>query len=151
MKNLVVLLVGLPLAFGCGAPDEDDLGAPRAGVVRGVVDYAGTIEGPLRVAVFPSFPPRGAPLAVQVIEEPLFPQPYEIAGVPPGRWFVLAILDRDRADGERFHPTIDPGGAVGRFEAPASVLVDGVLGAEGQDIELVDPDPSSPWASGHYR
>ncbi len=139
------------LLIGCSAAGEPEPSVPRAGVLRGVVDYAGEVRGPLRIGVFSSFPPRGAPAAQVEIADPVFPQAYEVHGVPPGRSFVLAIIDRDPADGDRFHPSIDPGGAVGRYEAPESVVVDAETGAEGQDIVLVDPSDGSPWAVGRYR
>jgi hypothetical protein len=138
-------------AIGCSAAGEPEPSVPRAGVVRGVVDYAGDLDGPLRIGVFASFPPRGRPMTSVEIGEPVFPQAYEIRGVPPGRWFVLAVVDRDPTDGDRYHPSIDPGGAVGRYEAPESVVVDADIGADGQDIVLVDPSANSPWAQGRYR
>lgn len=127
-----ICLVALCLA--CGPPGED--GDPLA--VRGVVHYEGSVLGPLDVAVFATFPPRGAPFARTRFEEPAFPQPWEIRDVPPGRWFVLAIVDADPADGDRYHPEIDAGGAFGRLDAPAPVAVD-LWGAQGVDLDLVDP------------
>jgi hypothetical protein len=100
---------------GLSCVGADDSAEPiGASVVSGVVRYEGSMQGPLRVGIFTSFPPRGAPIASVEIASPSYPQPYEIRGVPPGRYFVLAIVDTDPADGDRYHPTRDPGGAVGR-------------------------------------
>lgn len=146
MRNIAlsVALVG----FSCvGADDSaDEVGA---GVVRGVVRYDGSMEGPLRVGVFTSFPPRGAPIASVEIALPVYPQSYEIRGVPPGRFFVLAIVDTDPADGDRYHPTRDPGGAVGQYDDPRGVIVD-PAGTPPADIDLVDPRALSPWGP-RYR
>ncbi|MBI2893370.1 MAG: hypothetical protein HYY06_07440 [Deltaproteobacteria bacterium] len=146
MKHLASCVV-LAVMSCVGA---DDAAEPvGAGVVRGVVRYDGSMQGPLRVGVFTSFPPRGAPIASVEISSPTYPETYEVPGVPPGRYFVLAIVDTDPSDGDRYHPTRDPGGAVGRYDDPWSVVVD-PAGTPAQDIELVDPRALSPWGS-RYR
>lgn len=85
------------------------------------------------------------------IESPRFPQAYEIHGVPPGDYYVLAIIDSFENDGHRYHPNVDPGGAYGRYEAPSSVELRTVNQLESIDIELVDPSDSSPWARQGYE
>lgn len=147
-RTLAMLALGAALAaVGCM---ESASSAGSQPAVRGVVDYDGPLEGPLTVAVFTSFPPRGQPFAQQKFENPSFPQPYEIYGVPSGRYFVLAIIDADTGDGDRFNPLRDPGGAFGTFESPVAVTVDTTLATAGLDFDLVDPSPQSPHA-GAYR
>lgn len=116
-----------------------------AGTVSGVIDYDGREPGPLRVAVFPSFPPRGAPVAEVVIEAPVFPQAYAVHGVPPGRYFVLALVDTNVDDGDRYRPRVDPGGTFGAYRSPASISIDTSGATSGIDIDLVAPAPGSPW------
>lgn len=144
----ILLLASTGLPASCGPPSTLPEGSAVA--VRGVVRYAGRLSGPLRVAVYPSFPPRGAPMAQQVFDRPAFPQPFEIAGVPGGRYFVLAIVDTDVQDGDRFHPTRDPGGAYGGYATPLALAVDAASGARGADVDLVDPSDAPPWPA-HYR
>lgn len=119
--------------------------AQAAGTVTGVIEYAGREAGPLRVAVFASFPPRGAPVAEVVIEDPVFPQAYAVHGVPPGRYFVLALVDTNVDDGDRYRPRVDPGGTFGAYRSPASITVETSGAASGIDIGLVAPAPGSPW------
>ncbi len=116
-----------------------------AGTVTGTIEYAGAEVGTLRVAVFSSFPPRGAPVAEVAIEAPSFPQPYTIRGVPPGRYFVLALIDTNVDDGDRYRPRVDPGGTFGPYRSPAAITLQPTRAAGGVDIELVAPTPSSPW------
>ena len=132
---------------GCYGGSSTALDPPA---LRGIIDYEGDIEGALEVAVFPNFPPRGAPLAHTRIDAPVFPQAYEINGIPPGRYYVLAIVDADASDGDRFRPSMDPGGAFGTFAAPVSIFIDPHVDATPVHIELLDPSDTSPWA-GSYR
>ncbi len=146
MKKLPLLAL---LMCSCGS--SADGGAPLGvgNTVQGVVRYDGALQGPLRVAVFPSFPPRGAPLAEQWFDAPTYPQAYELTNVPAGRWFVLAIVDADVDDGDRFHPLRDAGGAFGSYLAPQAVSITAQVGAQAVDVSLVDPTPSSPWGGYH--
>lgn len=134
-----VLSLGILAALACAQGPPGDPGPASAGVVRGVVSYDGVLGGPLVVGVFASFPPRGAPIAKSVIAEPRFPEAYEVRGVPPGRWFVLALIDTDPADGDRYRATRDAGGAYGDYASPWSLAVDASAGASGVDIDLLDP------------
>lgn len=147
MKKLIP--VALLLLAACGT--SSDGGAPLGvgNTVKGVVNYDGAVTGPLRVAVFPSFPPRGAPLAEQWFDAPAYPQAYELTNVPAGRWFVLAIVDADPDDGDRFHPLTDAGGAFGSYLAPQAVSITAQVGAQAVDVSLVDPSPTSPWGRYH--
>lgn len=119
--------------------------AEPAGTVVGVVDFDGATPGVLRVAAWGAFPPVGPPLAEVAIDEPSFPQPYQLRGLPPGRYFVLAIVDVDPEDGDRYHPRVDPGGTFGRYDSPAAVTTTATAPTFGVDIHLVAPAPGSPW------
>ena len=124
---------------GTAPPDE------AVGTVSGVVSYGGGETGILRVAVFSSFPPRGTPVAEVAIDDPTFPQAYQVLGLPPGRYFVLAIVDTDPADGDRYRPAFDPGGAFGWYDSPASITVSATGATPDVDIGLAAPAPGSPW------
>ena len=115
------------------------------GLLRGVIEYTGTHTGPLRVGVFPTFPPRGRPFVMQTIDHPVFPQTYELRGVPEGRWFVLALVDTNLENGDRYRAAEDPGGAFGAYSLPLPVSVGPTQGADAVDVELVDPSTSSPY------
>ncbi len=134
--------LGMLLALlGCAS------GTSGSAAVEGVVRYDGRVQGPLRVAVFASFPPRGAPLAEVTIENPRYPQPYAVTGVPPGRVFVLAIVDADVDDGDGYRPEVDAGGAFGGYDRPLAVTVESGR-AENVDLTLLDPHARSPWSYG---
>jgi hypothetical protein len=137
------LIAQLSLLTACTA-GSPPLGQ-TAGTVSGVIDYAGAEPGALRVAVFASFPPRSAPVAEVVIESPVFPQAYAVHGVPPGRYFVLALVDTNPDDGDRYRPRVDPGGTFGAYRSPASITLETSGAASGIDIGLVAPAPGSPW------
>ena len=139
----------LALLFIAGCGTEKTGSSPT--VIRGSVRYEGQNQGTLEVSLFTSFPPRGRPIAVRRIEDPTFPVDYEFGHLPPGRYFVLAMIDRDDDDGARFHPTLDPGGAHGGFTSPAAVTLRTGAATEGVDVELVDPSLSSPWIRRNYR
>lgn len=153
MSRLLVLSLTLGSLLGCDSAvaPSGERPAGTAGTVRGEVHYSGQQRGPLKIAVFTSFPPVGAPVSFQEFTAPVYPQPFVVSGVPSGRYFILAVVDVDPADGDRFRPAVDPGGAFGSFRSPAPVTVDAVVGAEGVQIELVDPSPDSPWSRPGYR
>jgi hypothetical protein len=136
-------LVALALLGACVAKPPPT--AETAGSITGVVRYAGPEHGALRIGVFAAFPPTGAPLAELSIDDPSFPAPYAIRGLPTGRYFVLAIVDTDPRDGDRYRPRVDPGGTFGRYDSPASVSVVATDAITGVDIELVAPSQRSPW------
>jgi|JI10StandDraft_1071094.scaffolds.fasta_scaffold05240_17 uncharacterized protein (DUF2141 family) len=132
-------LTGAACVAGSAAPGE------QPGAITGVIDYAGAEVGPLRVVAYASFPPSGPPVARVTIAEPRFPQPYELTGLAPGRYFVLAIIDTFDGDGDRYRPRVDPGGAFGRYDSPAAITLAGDRPALDVDIELAAPTPGSPW------
>src|SRR5207244_2259064 len=116
MRLRSIAALAASLTFGCGPASTSQ--APSAGLIRGAVRYGGDRAGPLRVGAFSTFPPIGEPLALVEIEKPSFPQAYELAGIPEGRYFVLAIVATDPMDKRQYHPLRDPGGAFGSYLAP---------------------------------
>lgn len=144
MTRRTIGWVGPALLLAACLPGETAPG-DGVGTISGVVRYAGPEAGTLRVAVFAGFPPTGAPVAETAIDAPRFPQPYAVSGLPPGRYFVLAIVDVDPGDGDRYRPRVDPGGTAGRYDSPAAVAVDAAGPTRGVDIQLVAPAPGSPW------
>ena len=79
------------------------------------------------------------------VENPSFPYVYTLTGLPPGRYFVLAIVDTDPFDGPGLRAAVDPGGAFGGYAAPLAVTVPLVGGASEVDVDLQEPASSSPW------
>lgn len=79
------------------------------------------------------------------IEQPVFPQRFEVSGVPPGRYFVLALVDTNPGDGDRYRPRVDPGGTFGRYDSPASIVLDATAALTSVNIELAAPTAASPW------
>jgi hypothetical protein len=135
--SCIVALAGA-CAAGGGPPGEAPARSPRGRLrpARG--------RHP-RVAVFASFPPVGEPIAEVAIDEPRFPQAYQVRGVPPGRYFVLAMVDGDPDDGDRYRPRTDPGGAFGTYLSPAAVTITTLGPASAVDITLEPPMAGSPW------
>lgn len=115
------------------------------GTITGVVRYDHASAGTLRVAAFASFPPVGPPVVEIAVDEPTFPQPYQLTGLPPGRYFVLAMVDVDPDDGDRYRPRIDPGGTYGSYTSPVSVTTSATAATAGIDVHLVAPAAGSPW------
>ena len=143
MNRLHLPVIAATILAACvsGAAPADE----ASGTVTGVVSYDGAEAGGLRVAVFATFPPRGAPVAEVAIDAPVFPQAYQVTGVPPGRYFVLAIIDTVPDDGDRYRPQVDPGGAFGRYDSPATITVTTTGATSGVDLRMVAPAPGSPW------
>lgn len=150
LSSLAAVLI--PVAgCGIGGMDTGVVRSAAPGRVSGAISYQGGYVGPLQVALFRSFPPRGTPVARVDISEPTFPQPFELEDLMPGTYFLLAIVDADPTDGDRYHPHDDPGGAFGSYNKPMSITLTTTSGARDVDIELVDPSATSPWASRSYR
>ncbi len=125
--------------------------SPPSAAIAGTIAYDGAVAGDLQVAVFATFPPHGEPLAIKRVAAPTFPYHYSIEGLPPGRYFVLAMVDADPADGDNFRPQKDPGGAVGGYLSPQSVTVGMAQGPARGDIQLSPPTARSPYLTGGYR
>ncbi|MFO0722475.1 MAG: hypothetical protein U1E65_01750 [Myxococcota bacterium] len=144
MSRSNFLLVPL-LAFELSCVPGTTTPGDSADSVSGVIAYEGEARGPLRVAAFSSFPPVGPPIAEIAIEEPRFPQAYEIRGLPPGRYFVLAMIDSDPEDGDRYRPRVDPGGCYGDYKNPASISTNTAQPTRNVDVHLLPPHGGSPW------
>lgn len=140
-RRFTLVLLAALVACTAGSPPPGE----AAGTISGVITYGGTEPGVLRVAVFAAFPPRGAPVAEIAIDDPTFPQPYLIHQVPPGRYFVLAMVDTSPDDGDRYRPRVDPGGTFGRYDSPAPITIGTTGAATAVDVGLVAPAPGSPW------
>lgn len=147
MSHRHLLVLSALTLFACGEGQRSTPPVQLSGVVR----YAGQNVGALQVSVFDSFPPRGTPIATVRIEHPTFPQRYQFDDLAPGRYFVLAIVDQDPADGDRYHPATDPGGAHGSYASPQSVTVGLLAPVQGIDVEIQDPSANSPWIRRGYR
>lgn len=144
MKSSRVILIPLFALVASCVPGTGSPGSSSESV-SGVIEYEGDTQGPLRVGAFTSFPPVGPPVAEVAIEQPIFPQAYEIRGLPPGRYFVLAMIDSDPADGDRYRPRVDPGGAYGAYRNPAAISTELAQPTKHIDVHLLAPHGGSPW------
>ena len=142
-RSKLILIPLLALGVACILGGGSSGGSAES--VSGVIDFEGAARGPLRVAAFTSFPPVGPPIAEVSIEEPSFPQAYELWGLPPGRYFILAMIDADSEDGDRYRPRVDPGGAYGAYRNPAAITTDFARPAKHIDVHLLAPHGGSPW------
>ena len=80
----------------CGSSGAEDSEAEAVtdlppGTIRGSITYAGTASGTVKLALFRSFPPTGAPVASAQYEAATFPLAYELPA-PAGRYTVLCFL-----------------------------------------------------------
>ncbi len=55
--------------------------------------HATGVAGPLTVALFEDLPISGAPVAYLRINEPLYPQRFEIHDVQPGLYELMVVID----------------------------------------------------------
>ena len=84
------------ILLGCGGG-----AAGRGGGMDVTITYDGKVAKhgqPLAVAVYESFPPKGAPLTYRVIEDYSFPYTIRFEGLPPGQYVVGASIDLDPSD-----------------------------------------------------
>lgn len=139
----LVLIPLLACGFSCVPGNLGSGGSTES--VSGVIEFDGEVRGALRVAAFSSFPPVGPPIAEVSIEAPTFPQAYELHGLPPGRYFILAMMDADPADGDRYRPRVDPGGAYGAYRNPAAISTDLAQPTQHIDVRMLAPHGGSPW------
>lgn len=144
MKSSELILIPL-LALGVSCIPGTGSPGSSSESVSGVIAFEGEARGPLRVGAFSSFPPVGPPIAEVAIEQPVFPQAYEIRGLPPGRYFILAMIDSDPEDGDRYRPRVDPGGAYGAYRNPAAISTDLAQPTKHIDVHLLAPHGGSPW------
>ena len=155
MTRLTLHALAFMALASLGAVGCDDQASTKTsslpGAIEGTVNWQGPVNGDLQVAVFSSFPPRGEPVAVQRIQNPSFPYHYHVDGLPPGRYYVLAMVDANPDDGDNFSPSRDPGGAFGGYNAPTSLTVSLTEGPVRGDIQLIAPNADSPWVRRGYR
>ena len=105
--------------------------------ISGIVSYEGDRLGPLLVSIHSDWPPSMTNvMGAAQIEDPEFPQDYEVEDVVPGTYFVAAYV----AVG-MFHVGAGPGDPQGVYAGddmmptPIEVSDDG---ATGIDLTLVD-------------
>jgi uncharacterized protein (DUF2141 family) len=123
---------------------SDGAGAAAPETITGTIYYEGSAAAPgrpLSIAVYTSFPPSGAPLATQLVESYDFPFHYHFDGLKPGRYYVGALIDVDRADTRyagMLNRVRDPFGYAAKG-APTELEID--RGAAGADITLEEHRP----------
>ena len=123
MKTLSILAV---FAIGCAGEDP---GAPR---IEASVAYAGTAQGTLVLAAFPTKPPMGPPSSFAQRATPIFPETLVLEAVEPGATlYVLAMLDVAPASPQQ------PGPEDRTSWSAALSIAD--EGATSVHIDLVDP------------
>lgn len=116
--------------------------APRGNTIAGSVFFDGqtaALGQPLAIAVYRSFPPKGPPVAWRYVEQYSFPYRYEFDDLPPGTYYVGALVDVDRMDSRHagmLNPRRDPHGYAGGGEP---IAVTALAGAAGADIRLEEP------------
>jgi len=89
-RSLLAVVICLLNGSGLGCATEDP-GPPR---IEASVAYAGTAQGPLVLAAFPSKPPMGRPSSFAQAASPTFPATVVLETVEPGATlYVLAMLD----------------------------------------------------------
>lgn len=119
--------------------------SPRKPSLRGAgADLVGTLHGPdgfcgmIFVALFPRPIPQGQPVACAILSEP---GPFRIAGVPDGRWFLLAAAQGESA-GEENALALSGVPLVGVGDGPVLVRHRRVSGTP--NIQLRPPRPLDP-------
>ncbi len=63
--------------------------------VSGTVSYTGTVGGPMYVVIHNNASGTAFQAYITSIAAPTNPQPYSIAGVPNGSWYLTAIVDNN--------------------------------------------------------
>lgn len=87
-----VSMIAIASAAACGGGDDTTPGVS----ITGTVTYAGSQDGSLTVGLFELCPPVAPPfkMIMTKIENPVFPQPYEIKGITDsGDFYVAATYD----------------------------------------------------------
>jgi hypothetical protein len=124
------------------APASDAGGkAPvRVGKVLARVQYAGAAEGSLSVGVFAENPPMTKPpVAFATTKAPVFPFDAELRGVEPGKYWVIAVLDRPPLSSGTLRPgPEDVQGASAQFEVLGDDTVEVDVDLGGADAGATD-------------
>jgi len=131
-----VSLTLLLLVAMCGPSS----GAPQNSI-SGTISYDGVAGGgrALSIALYKTYPPKGPPLATQLIQSYQMPYSYSFEGLEPGTYYVGALIDIDPADTRypgMLNAARDPHGYVGGGQPVQLVQLQGSAGA---DIHLEDP------------
>jgi len=133
--------LALLLTLACGGSS----GAPSSNSISGTISYTGNVGGgrALSIAVYSTYPPKGPPLATQLVQKYDLPYHYSFEGLEPGTYYVGALIDIDPSDTRypgMLNAVRDPHGFVGGGSLPAPVkIVDSMQGTAGVDIRLEDP------------
>ncbi len=112
-----------------------------AGTITGTISYDGSAAGggrPLGIAVYKTYPPSGMPIAYRLVADYQFPYRYVIDGLPPGTYYVGALIDVDPADTRyvgMLNAKRDPHGYAGNGQ---QVEVEDLHGSSSADIVLQD-------------
>jgi len=131
----MVLSLALVAATACSDGGESSADepsqAPEAvaaapGKVRGMIAYAGEKRGMVKLALFRTYPPTGAPVASGRVDATAFPLAYELPS-PAGHYTLVAFLDVTN-DGSRPTPD-DVSAAPVEIDIPAG-------GAQTFDLQL---------------
>jgi hypothetical protein len=115
---------------------------PAQGSIEGTITYDGAAGGggrALSIAVYKTYPPKGPPLATQLLQHYQLPYHYRFSGLEPGTYYVGALIDVDPADTRypgMLNAARDPYGYVGGGQP---VKVAQLQGAAGADVRLEDP------------
>jgi|GEM_PF-3065827 len=117
-----------------GHDESEEAPAPETqsvttATVKGSVTYAGAKTGMLRVALYESFPPKGAPKAGHSYAATSFPMTYELSA-PVGDYFVVAFLD---VNGDGYEPSAgDPMSLPAKTNVAASGATVDIALADGK-------------------
>ncbi|MBI2891427.1 MAG: hypothetical protein HYY13_11665 [Nitrospirae bacterium] len=96
-----ILRLGIGMALVCLLARCGGQVGGGEGSLDVVIDYHGKTARagqPLAVAVYESYPPKGAPLTYKLIEDYSFPTTVRFDGLPPGDYVVGASVDLDPSD-----------------------------------------------------
>lgn len=115
--------------------------APVAvGKVIARITYGGVADGPLSVGVFSENPPMTKPpVAFATSKAPVFPYEAELRGVEPGKYWVIAVLDRPPVSSGTLRPgPEDVQRASAQFEMTADGTVEVDVDLGGADAGVSD-------------
>ena len=115
--------------------------ATPTGTISGTISYDGHSAAagrPLGIAVYKTYPPSGPPVAYRLVDEYQFPYRYVFDGLPPGAYYVGALIDVDPTDTRyvgMLNAKRDPHGYAGNGQ---QVRIEDFGGTAGVDILLED-------------
>jgi hypothetical protein len=140
MRKSVLVAAALILLAAASCTSSGSGPAP-SGTISGTITYAGAAAGggrPLSIAIYGHCPPKGPPLAFQLIETYTLPYRYQFDGLTAGAYCVGALIDVDPAD-TRYVGMLNPGRDPHGYAAHGHVVsVETWNGASSVDITLED-------------